>query len=214
MNSANSETMLRLGIAPTRRFFSTPPTNSDSVGMLITPKRRATSGFSSTFSFASVSLSSCSPAISSRTGATILHGPHHSAQKSTSTALSDWRTSISNVESVTVVALLIFVMRWGASSPSHLHLLERRKLGAAARRATGSRRDATSGTDNNHNGAGIPLLVLSDASPRGCPANHLAQRRGMQPGGSQSQLPVVAPESWPCVSSQRSASMAAAQPVP
>jgi len=38
-----------------------------------------------------------------------MHGPHHSAQKWTSTALSDWRTSTSNVESVTVVASMLAV---------------------------------------------------------------------------------------------------------
>src|SRR3954469_1639892 len=53
--------------------------------------------------FAMVILSPCSEAISSSTGATILHGPHHSAQKSTSTGLSLPRTSASNVASVTVL---------------------------------------------------------------------------------------------------------------
>src|SRR5438034_1044618 len=33
-----------------------------------------------------------SSASSSSTGAIILHGPHHSAQKSTSTGAADWRT--------------------------------------------------------------------------------------------------------------------------
>src|SRR3954467_14317617 len=56
-------------------------------------------------SFAIVSLSRCSAAISSSTGATILHGPHHSAQKSTSTGLSLPRTSLANEASVTVLVL-------------------------------------------------------------------------------------------------------------
>src|SRR4051812_29644990 len=51
------------------------------------------------------SLSPCSPAISSSTGATILHGPHHSAQKSTRTGLSFCSTSVANVASVTVLVL-------------------------------------------------------------------------------------------------------------
>src|SRR4051812_4864086 len=50
-----------------------------------------------------VSFSPCSAAISSRTGATILHGPHHSAQKSTRTGLSLASTSVSKVSSVTVL---------------------------------------------------------------------------------------------------------------
>jgi hypothetical protein len=37
MNSLSSVTTLRLGMAPMRRFFSTPPMNRARVGMLITP---------------------------------------------------------------------------------------------------------------------------------------------------------------------------------
>src|SRR4051812_46575888 len=44
----------------------------------------------------------CSEAISSSTGATILHGPHQDAQKSTSTGLSLLSTSSANDWSVTV----------------------------------------------------------------------------------------------------------------
>src|SRR5512132_2481892 len=57
------------------------------------------------FSLAIVSLSPCSAAISSRTGATILQGPHHSAQKSTSTGLSLSSTSALNDWSVTFLVL-------------------------------------------------------------------------------------------------------------
>src|SRR5689334_24589790 len=56
-------------------------------------------------SLAIVSLSLCSAAISSRTGATILHGPHHSAQKSTSSGLSLPSTSLAELSSVTVLVL-------------------------------------------------------------------------------------------------------------
>src|SRR3954451_22738727 len=56
-------------------------------------------------SLAIVSLSPCSAAISSRTGATILQGPHHSAQKSTSTGLSLPSTSLAKLVSVTVTVL-------------------------------------------------------------------------------------------------------------
>src|SRR4051794_3308069 len=67
------------------------------------------------FSLAIVSLSACSAAISSRTGATILHGPHHSAQKSTSTGLSLPRTSEAKVASVTVLVLPAMVVLPGGS---------------------------------------------------------------------------------------------------
>src|SRR6185369_7339370 len=55
------------------------------------------------FSLTMRSFSPCSLAISSRTGPTILHGPHHSAQKSTSTGTSLSRTSAVKVLSVTGV---------------------------------------------------------------------------------------------------------------
>src|SRR5215213_7769367 len=61
-------------------------------------------------SLAIVSLSPCSAAISSRTGATILHGPHHSAQKSTSTGLSLSSTSSAKLASVTVLVLPAMVV--------------------------------------------------------------------------------------------------------
>src|ERR1700712_1558420 len=58
-------------------------------------------------SLATVILSPCSWAISSRTGATILQGPHQVAQKSTRTGLSLFSTSSEKVESVTVTGLPI-----------------------------------------------------------------------------------------------------------
>src|SRR5271166_6251802 len=50
----------------------------------------------------------CSPAISSSTGTITLHGPHHSAQKSTSTGTSEALTCSSNVASskVTIFSLI------------------------------------------------------------------------------------------------------------
>src|SRR5690349_15478369 len=56
-------------------------------------------------SLATVILSPCSWAISSSTGATILHGPHQVAQKSTTTGLSLFSTSSENVASVTLIGL-------------------------------------------------------------------------------------------------------------
>src|SRR5687767_5504272 len=67
-------------------------------------------------SFTTDSFSACSPAISSSTGATILHGPHHSAQKSTSTGLSLCRTSVANVASVTVLVLAPTAVLLGSMS--------------------------------------------------------------------------------------------------
>src|SRR4029077_18006513 len=59
-------------------------------------------GLSSTLSFAIWMRPACSLAMSSSTGAIILHGPHHSAQKSTNTGASAPPTPSSNVASVKV----------------------------------------------------------------------------------------------------------------
>ena len=72
----------------------------------MTLNRIAVFGFSSTLSFAIVSLPSCSAAISSSAGAIIWHGPHHSAQKSTSTGLSEPPMVSSNVASESVTMCL------------------------------------------------------------------------------------------------------------
>src|SRR5258706_12006820 len=70
--------------------------------MLITSYRRATFGLSSTFSFAIWMRPACSLAISSSTGVIILHGPHHSAQKSMRIGVSAAPTVSSKVASVSV----------------------------------------------------------------------------------------------------------------
>ena len=57
-----------LPLAPMSRFLASPSLKTSSVGMLMTSKRRARSGLSSTLTLATRSLSACSPAISSRIG--------------------------------------------------------------------------------------------------------------------------------------------------
>src|SRR5712692_4981941 len=69
--------------------WSSPSLNKIRVGMLITSKRRESSSCSSMLSLAIRSLPGWSLAMSSRTGAIILQGPHHSAQKSTRTGRSE-----------------------------------------------------------------------------------------------------------------------------
>src|SRR6476659_3868077 len=58
-------------------------------------------GFSSTFIFATTTFPAYSAAIWSSIGAIILHGPHHSAQKSRRTGMFDLSTSCSKLESET-----------------------------------------------------------------------------------------------------------------
>src|SRR6202163_971559 len=82
-----------LGAAPTWREASSPFLNIISVGIDMMPYFCAVAGLSSTLSLTIFTLSPSEPAISSSAGAIILQGPHHSAQKSTTTgpvALSTW----------------------------------------------------------------------------------------------------------------------------
>src|SRR3954466_8803073 len=72
-----------------------------SVGIERMPSLPAIAGFSSILSLATLILPCISVAISSSDGAIIRQGPHHSAQKSTTTGSLDFNSALSNVESVT-----------------------------------------------------------------------------------------------------------------
>src|SRR6478752_5439497 len=80
--SVNSRSSAALPFAPTMRFTGLPSLNRIIVGIDTTWK--------------------------SRTGATILHGPHQVAQKSTSTGVLLDKTSSENESSVTFTVLLVF----------------------------------------------------------------------------------------------------------
>src|SRR5665213_327148 len=87
------------GAAPTWRAAISPFLKIIRVGIDMMPYFDATPGFSSTLSFTILTLSPMVPAISSSAGAIMRHGPHHSAQKSTTTGLADFSTSASKVAS-------------------------------------------------------------------------------------------------------------------
>src|SRR5512139_3362097 len=93
------------------------------VGMPCTPYFIAHSGFSSVFTFATSTLPAFSLAIFSNAGATILHGPHQGAQKSTITGTVDFNTVFSNAESVTCTGSLIIY-----NSPNKFDKLDARHL--------------------------------------------------------------------------------------
>src|SRR6185437_9926795 len=86
--------------APTFWASHVPFLNRMSVGMPRMPYFGGVCGFSSMLSLAIFTRSWYSLAISSRIGAIILQGPHHSAQKSRSTGFSDLRTSWAKVASL------------------------------------------------------------------------------------------------------------------
>src|SRR3954454_765110 len=83
---------------------SAPSLKMIRVGMERTWYCAAVTWFSSTLSL-TIRRSSRWEAISSRTGATTRHGPHHGAQKSTSTGVTDSMTSAWKLVSVTSVML-------------------------------------------------------------------------------------------------------------
>src|SRR5664279_5775751 len=87
------------GAAPTWRDEISPFLNISSVGMDMMPYLAAVLGFSSTLSLTILTLSPSAPEISSSAGAIMRQGPHHSAQKSTTTGSADFNTSVSKLAS-------------------------------------------------------------------------------------------------------------------
>src|SRR3979411_3384246 len=90
------------GAAPTWREAISPPLKIINVGIDITPYFEAVFGLSSTFSLTILTLSPIAPEISSSAGAIMRQGPHHSAQKSTTTGPVALSTSISKSTSLTL----------------------------------------------------------------------------------------------------------------
>src|SRR3954467_11515727 len=97
---------LLFGRAPILVAAIWPPLNSIIVGMPRTPYFRGVWGFSSILTFATVTRPSISVASSSRNGAIILHGPHHSGQKSTRTGSLARSTTSSKLPSLTAVGFI------------------------------------------------------------------------------------------------------------
>src|ERR671914_1065491 len=96
------------GAAPIVLAISLPPLKSKSEGIDWTLYLIAISWFSSTFSLVTLTLPAIIFPTCSTAGPTILHGPHHSAQKSTNTGTSDLSTSSSHSLVVTWVTALLF----------------------------------------------------------------------------------------------------------
>src|ERR1700680_1013336 len=95
-----------LGAAPTWREASSPFLKIISVGIDMMPYFDAVAGFSSTLSLTIFTFSPNAPAISSSAGAIMRHGPHHSAQKSTTTGPVAFKTSASKFASETLLTVM------------------------------------------------------------------------------------------------------------
>ena len=86
-------------MAPTCRVTSRPSLNNAIVGIALMRKRRARFCASSVLTFATTHLPAPSCATLFSSGATILHGPHHGAQKSTNTGRAERAVKASNARS-------------------------------------------------------------------------------------------------------------------
>src|SRR5215467_14367538 len=99
--------MASFEVTPTIRSCSVPFLNTINVGMPLIPNRDDVPLLSSTLSLTTLALPLNCSEIASTVGASIRHGAHQAAQKSTSTGLSDFNTSPSKEPSVTSKTLLI-----------------------------------------------------------------------------------------------------------
>jgi hypothetical protein len=109
-NSSTSD----FGFAPIEVAAGSPFLKSINVGMDITLYLSASVSASSVFTLQNF-ISATSSDISSMIGESILQGPHHDAQKSTSTGLSDFNTSCSKfscVKLITDITFTFFLYIW------------------------------------------------------------------------------------------------------
>ena len=90
--SSAASSLLRGG-TPWNRSTTSPPLNSNKVGIALIPYFWARSGCSSTLTLPTTTLPLYLMASSSMTGAICRHGPHHVAQKSTRTGVAAPKTS-------------------------------------------------------------------------------------------------------------------------
>src|SRR6056297_3996638 len=99
-----------LGAAPVLFETTSPSLKMKSAGIPRIPNCTAELGLLSTSTLATLTLPFISAAISSSAGPICLQGPHHSAQKSTTTGISEFFTSASKVSSVTATVAMGFLL--------------------------------------------------------------------------------------------------------
>jgi len=128
----------------------------------------------SVLTFPIFTLPAYSPASSSSMGAIILHGPHHSAQKSTTTGVADLRTSCSKFDSdrETMFAAVMGSRRLGS-------------IGLSQQKLVGRSADAYWSCFNNSTltTAPRPITAAAMARPTSKPLTRLAAGNGAWAGG-------------------------------
>src|ERR1700753_4074690 len=106
--AVNLPASIDFGTAPICLSTISPLLKYNKAGILRIPNFIDMPGLLSTFTLPTTALPAYSFEISSTTGPTIRQGPHHSAQKSINTGLSDLRTSSSKFASVISKAMIFF----------------------------------------------------------------------------------------------------------
>src|SRR5262245_2674256 len=92
--------MSAAGLAPDSRETTCPPRNTISVGIERMRKRSPSAGTASVSTLATTALPASVCATFSTSGAIMWHGPHHGAQKSTTTGTGDFVISASKAGTV------------------------------------------------------------------------------------------------------------------
>lgn len=117
-------------MAPEARLVSAPRSNRTRVGILRIANRLATPGRRSVSTLAISTRPAFCPASRSSSGATMRHGPHHSAQKSTTTGHGASRTSASKSASAST---------WIGAAGGDRACLQRPHLGCRSSLPNGTR---------------------------------------------------------------------------
>src|ERR1700753_2605022 len=110
--AVNLPASIDFGTAPICLSTISPFLKYNKAGILRMPNFIDMPGLLSTFTLPTTALPSYSFAISSTTGPTMRQGPHHSAQKSISTGLSDFSTSSSKFASVISKAMIFLFFKF------------------------------------------------------------------------------------------------------
>ena len=105
------------GCAPTNSATIWPSLNALTAGMPWMPNAAASCWLASVSSLASATSPSCSFASASSTGVSWRHGPHHSAQKSTTTGISCERSMTSCSKVASVVSKITTTRMTGSGRP-------------------------------------------------------------------------------------------------
>ena len=142
-----------------------PFLNSIRVGMARIPNLVGVAGFSSTFILTMRTLPSYSAASSSMMGPTARQGPHQGAQKSSSTGISEFRTTLSKVASEICSAIVSLLGKY-SKFPSQTDGSRRcRRAATAVKRLVASTATVKTVTQKHRQISRVPGKSYRPGSP-------------------------------------------------